>query len=404
MQSPQHFIDDYGPRAPGRLFSFYGLFAAWYVFGIVVVQTLGIEPMYKQLTPFYGNYYPASHIAGVTTAGFLVALIAYAVVRWSAGVPISRRVQFVLLLLAAGLLCALQLAASLGAGDATLGDFITDFRWQLPVVAVAVVAAIAAVRGFRHVNWWDNELPSKTAWRVVITLAIFSFVFAGSVAMVRGGFDGISGAYSRTKYEYVDDIGKGITLLGFLRSYNELHPLLSMHAKVHPPGPVVILWIMSSFLFSRDALVLSLGTMAVGSFALLPLFAWVRDMLGQRVALTCCAFYTLVPSIVLFTATSADILFTPLTFLTLLFFWRALHRGSAPYAAAAGVMYALLSLTSFSLISLGAFFAFVGLWRLRDGTLRMRVVKTAVVMLASFLIFHGAFRLLTGFDVIECFR
>ena len=36
--------------------------------------------------------------------------------------------------------------------------------------------------------------------------------------------------------------------------------------------------------------------------------------------------------------------------------------------------------------------------------MRPAVVKTAVVMLASFLLFHGAVRLLTGFDIVECFR
>jgi hypothetical protein len=88
----------------------------------------------------------------------------------------------------------------------------------------------------------------------------------------------------------------------------------------------------------------------------------------------------------------------------MLFFWRAMHRPSIPYAIGAGIMYALLSLSSFSLLTLGSFFAFVGLWRFTDSGMRVTVVKTAVVMLASFLLFHAAVRLVTGFDIIECFR
>ncbi|NUM55394.1 MAG: glycosyltransferase family 39 protein [Candidatus Hydrogenedentes bacterium] len=404
MRSPDQFVDEYGPRSASRLFSLYTICFAWYVFAIILLQTLGVEPLYMQLTPFYANLFPASRIGGVTTAAFLLGLILFAVLRRAGGAPISRHIRFGMLVVAVTMLLALQLVAVLARTETTLGEFWADFRWHLPMLIVVTAAATAAVRWLRRVNWWEDELSNKTAWRVAIALSIFAFALAGSVAMIRGGFDGIAEAYSRGSYEYVDDIGKGVSILGLLRTYNEIHPMLSMHAKVHPPGPVVILWVMSSFLLTRDALVLSIGTMAVGSLAVLPLFAWVRDMTNQRVALTCCAFYALVPSIVMFTATSADILFMPMVFLTLLYFWRAVHRNSPRYAIGAGIMYALLSLSSFSLLTLGSFFAFVGLWRLSASTTRASVIKTAVVMLASFLLFHGAVRLLTGFDVIECFR
>lgn len=404
MRSPEGFVEEYGPRTAARLFSLYALSFAWYLFAITFAQTVGVEPLYMQLTPFYANVFPASRLGGVTTLALLAGLIVYAALRRSGGAPIARRGRFALGLVFLALVTALQVTTGIGGSFFTLAEFWADFRWHLPMLVVTIGSAIAAMRWLRAVNWWEDELSNKTAWRVAVALVLFSCLLAGSVAMIRGGFDGIAEAYNRGKYEYVDDIGKGVTLLGFLRTYNEIHPLLSMHAKVHPPGPVVILWMMSSFLFTRDTLVLSIATMAFGSLAILPLFAWVRDMINQRVALTCCAFYALMPSIVLFTATSADILFMPMVFLTLLFFWRAMHRGSIKYAIAAGVMYALLSLSSFSLLTLGAFFGFVGLWRLSDTSIRMNVLKTAAVMLASFLVFHGAVRLLTGFDIIECFR
>jgi hypothetical protein len=405
MRSPRLFIDEYGPRSGGRLFSLYTLAFAWYVFAIFAAGGIaGIEPLYMQVPPFYASAVPASNIAAVTTAALLVALLLYAALRRAAGIPIARRIKFGVLLALVCLLLFLQCAAALTRQGVTMTDFWDDFRWDLPLLVVVTVAAAIAMRGFRRIAWWDDELSNKTAWRIVLALALFSFAIAGSVAMIRGGLSGISAAYSRAQYEYIDDIGKGLTLLGFLRDYNQLHPLLSMHAKVHPPGPVVMLWIMSSFLFSREPLTLSLGTMAVGSLGILPLFAWVRDMSGQRVALTCCAVYALMPSIVLFTATSADILFMPLVFLTLLFFWRAIHGNSLAYATGAGVMFALMSMSSFSLLTLGAFFAFAGLWRMSDAAMRPAVVKTAVVMLASFFLFHGAVRLLTGFDIVECFR
>jgi hypothetical protein len=221
--------------------------------------------------------------------------------------------------------------------------------------------------------------------------------------MVRGGPKAITGPYERIGYEYIDDIGRGLTIHGLFHDYVKIHPYLSMHAKVHPPGPIVILWLMS-YLVGRTPMALAVATMVGGSLGLIPLYLWVKDMTSPRVALTCCMVYALMPTIVLFTATSADILFTPLTLLTLLFFWRALHQRSVRYALAAGAMYAVVSLTSFSLLTLGAFFGLTGLWRLTNPRLRFAVVQTAAVMLAAFLAVHTAVRLWSGFDVIECFR
>ena len=404
MRSPELFVEEYGPRAGGRLFSFYTLVFAWYVFLFSVASIIGLEPLYMQMPPFYGSPNAASNVPGVTMLAATLALVLFAVFRRLAGVPISRTIRFALLLGGLAILLALQLVAVAVSPSVGLADFVSDFRWHLVVIVVAAVGMMLALRFIRRVNWWEQDISNKAAWRVVTALAVFCFVFAGSIAMLRDGTEGIANAYNRGPYEYVDDIGKGLTITGLLRDYNTIHPMLSMHAKVHPPGPIVMLWIMSMFVFSRDALVLSLGTMAVGTLALFPLFVWVREMINQRVALTCCALYTLIPSIVIFTATSADIMFLPLLMFTLLFFWRALHRGSVTYAIAAGIMYALMSLTSFSLLTVGAFFGFVGLWRLKDTETRMNVIKTAVLMLASFLILHGVVRMATGFDVIECFR
>jgi hypothetical protein len=114
--------------------------------------------------------------------------------------------------------------------------------------------------------------------------------------------------------------------------------------------------------------------------------------------------YTLMPSIVVFTATSADILFMPFTLLTLFLFGRALDRGSILYALAAGLMYAATSLMSFSLLSLGVYFGLMGLLRLRDPKRRYAVLQTAVVMFVGFLALHLAVWMWSGFDMVAAFR
>ena len=200
----------------------------------------------------------------------------------------------------------------------------------------------------------------------------------------------------------------GRSIRGLLRDYNELHPHLSTHAKVHPPGPIVVLWMLSYAVLSRGPLMLSPGHHRRGKpRGHPPCSIGVRDLTSERTAFTCSFLYVLVPTTVLFTATSADILFIPFVTATLFTFWRALDRSamaSLGYAAAAGILYAILSLLSFSLIGLGAFFGLAGLWRLTQRGKRAAVVRTGVVMVAAFLLTHLAVRLWSGFDVVACFH
>ena len=260
------------------------------------------------------------------------------------------------------------------------------------------------VHALRSLDWFGDPLSRRDLLKFLGAVYVFLVAFSLVTAMIRSGTAGIVTAYERQTYEYIGDIGRGRSIRGLFRDYVKMHPFLSMHAKVHPPGPIVLLWLLADLGAGRDPLGLSVATVFFGSLAVFPLFAWVRDMLGVRPALTAAMLYSLVPTIVLFTATSADILFMPFTVTTLFLFWRAIHRRSPGYAAAAGLGYGMLSLLSFSLIGLGVFFALAGLWRLRDPAFRSSVVRTAFVMLAVFLAFHLLVRLWSGFDVIECFR
>lgn len=391
--------------SPGpRVLTVYSQVMAWFLLGVVVFGVLGIEPVYQSVTPFYAHFLTASPYAVVPATVALVAILLYAGVCTALGLPLRGRGAYYKALAALTVYAVLAYAADVRLNNFLFQDYLLDLAYHVPVLLTVTVAAVVAALFLRNRPIGEHEWSDRTAWRVVFALAVFAFLFAGSVAMIRGGFDGIAAAYRRTGYEYIDDIGKGLTLLGFIRDYNELHPMLSMHAKVHPPGAVVMLWVMSTVLLSRDPLLLSIGTMAVGSFGVVPLYAWVRDMLGRRSALVAAAVYGVMPTIALFTATSADIMFLTLTIMTLFLFWRSVHRNSVWYAVAAGAGYAAMSLTSYSLLTVGAFFGFVGLWRMREAAMCVAVVKTAAIMVATFLLIHLAVRFGLGFDVIANFR
>ncbi len=394
-----------------RLVSLYTRIAVWFIFIIIVMNVLGVEAVYSCVAPFYAHVALASRWLPVPIIAASLGALA-SLFLWKRFVPGNARrgcfgtATAVFFLLLAGLITipTVRFARTRGLNPAEIaGSFGSDLFWQLLPFAVFLGYGAVAVRVLRAESWFNTQPDAKTARRWVAGLVLFAIVFAASVAMMRGGPKTLSQPYERTGYEYVDDIGRGLSIQGLFHDYVKIHPYLSMHAKVHPPGPVVLLWVMS-FVVGRTPMALAIATIVAGALGLIPLFLWVRDMTSARVAITCCMVYALMPTVVMFTATSADIIFTPFTLCTLLFFWRALHRRSIGYALAAGAMYAVISLISFSLLTIGAFFGLVGLWRLTNKAYRLAVVQTAVLMLAGFIAVHGAVRLWSGFDYIECFR
>lgn len=275
---------------------------------------------------------------------------------------------------------------------------------------------------------WVHDVPAVN-WsrRQLLLLIVFAALFPVCVAMMRGGPDGISQAYARQSYEYIGDIGKTGSIRDLFHDYEKIHPYLSMHAKVHPPGPIAILWLMS-YVVGQSPMGLSIATILFGALSIVPMYWLASSVLGERGGQMATLLYSLMPTIVLFTATSADITFMPFTLMTLFLFWKAIHGLQGGYligitpgayrlwkrigspsfgffcAIAAGVFYGLLGLISFSLLSIGAFFGLVGLWRLFDARYRWAVVRTAIVMAMAAVAVHLLVYLWSGYNSIAVFE
>lgn len=339
---PGFLTNDFETQPAHSLLGAYVRWTLWYFLAVAIVWALGFEGIYYHPTPFYGLLRPEFDVAAIP--------------------------------------------------------------WHLLALAVFLAGFGLWLWHLRRMQWFEGKWSSKSVRLFLVGLMVFAILFPAALASVREGPAGIAAPYERQDKEYIGDIGKGLSIQGFFRDYIEMHPHLSMHSKVHPPGPAALLWLFSMIVFSQEPLPLAIVTILFGATALIPLYFWAKDMTDARVALTACSLYVVAPTIVLFTATSADILFMPFTTTTLFLFWRALHRRSIPYALAAGFTYALMSLLSFSLIGIGAFFAFVGLWRLGQKGTRLAVFQTGALMLTTFVLTHLAIWWWSGFDVIACFQ
>jgi hypothetical protein len=388
------------PLTAGRYFRV----TLWYILGMIGLWVVGIESIYENPTPFYALYQPAFTSILVPASALCAMSLSYLLLarlfpEFFRGYP-KRGVWTCLVVAGTIALIAAGIRWQNGNG---LSEHWLALRSHLIAVAIATLGIGSGLRSLMELQWLSRTpSPRQTAW-LLLGIMIFAVLFAAAIAMMRSGVDGITVAYERHDHEFAGDIGSGGSMHGLFSKFTELHPHLAMHSKVYPPGPIVLLWWMS-YVVGRSALALSIGTMVFAVLAIIPLYHWTRDMTCHRTAITASFLYTVVPSLVIFTATSANILFPPFTIGTLFFFWRAIERRSVGYAIAAGLGYAAMTFLSFSLIGVGAFFGIVGLWRMRDPANRPAVVKTALVMVLALLALHGAVRLWSGYDYILNFQ
>jgi hypothetical protein len=402
--SPEAYALSHPRQAGARLAGVYTRVLIWYLFGVMTLWLLGVESIYEHPTPFYAAPVSAFSILLIPASMALLAALFYCAVSTRAGGRIDTRGALVCAALALLTIVAFyqQLSLQSQSVAAVLTQYLALMRWHFLVFLIFCGGFVAFFWTLQQLDWLER-VPStrETAWTLA-GMVLFAAVFACAIAMLRGGPQGIAQAYERASYEYAGDIGAGGSIRGLFARYVEIQPHLSMHAKVHPPGPIALLWLLS-YVAGRGAMGLSLATVAVAALSVVPLYFWARELAGRRAALTCCALYTVAPAVVLFTATSADMLFMPFTLTTLYLFTRALRGPSIRHAAAAGVGFGLMSILKFSLLGFGAGFAFAGLYLLLWLRAFRPVFQTAAVMGATFLLFHLLLWWWSGFDMVGTF-
>lgn len=396
-------------RLGRRLTGIYTRTMLWYILGMVFLWWVGVESIYGHPTPFYAAFMPAFNMLAVPA--FMAMVFGFVYLGYSRQYVTRSRWRLAVGVLfwgGVGLLPLVMGFARAGDRGESVGTFVYFMLCQLAVLFV-FLAGLTAIR--RFLAPWEQfaeGLTTRDVRRFLGGLVLFSFAFACAVAMIRGGTAGIAQAYLRQNTEMVGDIGIARSFLDMIDRYVELQPHLSVHGRCHPPGPILLLWFFTKGL-GNDPLTLALCTVAFGALAVVPMYLWVREMLGQRAGLTAAMLYTLVPSVVLFQATSADTLFPPFTLTTLWLFERALRRRSLGSAALAGVGYGVMGMMKYSLFGVGAYFAFVGLWWLLRGdddagtarAQRAAVLRTAVVMGGVTALFHGVLHGLCGFELLK---
>jgi hypothetical protein len=290
-----------------------------------------------------------------------------------------------------------------------------DWRWAavaLPLAAVVAAALVAAAglaspggdRPGRAPSPGASPAGSRLAW--LAGSLVGAFVLDLAVAALAGG-----PAAWRAPLAYFGEYPPAVGQIGpipeFLGHFAERVPTLPTFPSQHPPGATILYVLVARVWPGLDGA--AIATVAMACLALLVVAGLARDELGaagERWAVVC---WVLAPVVVLYSATSADAMWTPVLAGAALAAHRGLVRRSMPWALAGGVLLWLGSMLTFAAVLVLPFLAVRAAavatapapgtapaappaWRW--------VVRWAVVTSATVLALAALLWLVTGYDVV----
>lgn len=287
-------------------------------------------------------------------------------------------------------------------GRSSVFLFFLYASWD-PQLSLIITLSIIIYIGFSLLLWVfidskSNNFSKKTILFLLIVFVLFAFSLNISVAVIRGLW-ALEAPFARSS-EYYAAIDKVENPMLFLKNYVSYLPSLPMHASSHPPGPVILLWILSRLL-GKDLMRVTLAIILIGSFNVIAVYLVANEIGGKQTGLYAALLYLLTPNIVLFTATSMDAFFVLFPTLTIYFFYKTLKTNSLSCAIFAGLFFALSIFMTFTVVVLGLFFLILGLHSISAEAKKTLVASFLVMMIMPISVYFFIY-LATGFNLISC--
>ena len=296
--------------------------------------------------------------------------------------------------------CALALlmergGVSMGAVSASLTPLYAYWNPHFkPWLLLPLVASLAFVRTLRATQF--AIVCSDSA--AILFFMCWFLILALCVPLIDGGPGiWIAPYVSRPKLEYYGAIDQARDIPRFLRTYVDLSDTLPMHARVHPPGAIVLLaWLTRGL--GGGPWAAALGTIGFSALAVPFVFGLARSIGGPHLARLATAVFVATPSILLYSATSMDGPFMVFLIATLWAFWRALQNQPLSNGLLAGSLGAASALLTYSVAIVLIFCVLAGLWLLGMKPFRRNTLVAGAGFLAAFVLIHLGIWLGTGFN------
>ncbi len=287
-------------------------------------------------------------------------------------------------------------------------------NWN-PLLGPEMVIPLALASAFLLLIPWIVRLRLHI---FLVTLVAFSWLFAVALATQSGQirtFDGsrlpsgyaaiLSAPFERhSEYYAAVPLIERIGPRAFADTFAELDAphsaTLPTHVTTHPPAGPLFLWVLSK-MTRGNVLAVSLLVTLIGALGALPTYAIAREIYGRDVARTAALLFACSPGVIIFSATSMDVVFMTVVAAAGAAVVRAPR--SAGWALAAGAGTAVALCFTWGALGLGVVGVGVGLIAVRHG-MALRVVATRGLLAVVGLAVTGlAIRSLTGIDLVASY-
>lgn len=291
-------------------------------------------------------------------------------------------------------------------------DFPPLFLNWYPLVGPEIVVPLALGAAFLLAVPRVKHLPLPAFLAVLVAFTwVFSVTLAIESGRIRtfdgGRLPGGNAAILSAPFERHSEYYAAVPLVGELgpRTFAERFPeldrrgisTLPTHVTTHPPGGPMFLWALSK-LVGGSVLGVSLLVTLIGALGVLPTYALAKEIYGGSVARTAAVLFVCSPGVLIYSATSMDVVFMTV------FAAAAAALVRAPrlkdWALAAGALTAVALCFTWGALALGVVGFGVGILRLRQGMRFRALAIHGLLTVAGLVVATLAIRLLTGIDLV----
>ena len=265
--------------------------------------------------------------------------------------------------------------------------------WMIPAFAIFVVY-------FAIVRFFLADRPIRT-WVLILTSILMLVAIDIAVAMMDDGLTSFMAPYTRTGGEYYGDVPKVAGVREFLHDYVKIFNNLSGHARTHPPGGVLFLYIVAR-VFGSGLLQAAIATVVFTSFIVIPVYFLARDLYGEKTARYAIALFLVAPNMVMFTATAMDGPFSVFPVLSIYLFYKSLSGKTGLYSILTGLALALAMLMNYTAVVIGIFFVTVAFFTLfNERKILKRAAKAMSIIAVSFAAFYVFLYFWAGYNIFS---
>jgi len=275
----------------------------------------------------------------------------------------------------------------------------TRTRWQSVLLALPAVA----FAGWAGVV---RRLIARPVPQPLVLLLAFVFVLAINVttAMMDGSPKAIWKPFDWPGSEYFSDVPAVRGVGQFLHGYVQNLYQYSLHARTHPPGAVLVLYLVARVLGPGIGKA-AWSAVFITATGVAPFYLLVRRLAGRHTASIALALYAAAPSLVLFGATSMDGVFLVAMLWSTYFLHRSIVQPGMGNSIVAGIVLAVSLMLSYVTVCIGVMMFIYAILELAPSPKRIGPIAASFAICAMVIVLCLAILYrLTGFNFLTCLR